>query len=33
MFKQIYQAADDVWSYMWKVKSDPKKNRPRSATI
>ncbi len=33
MFKSIYQAADDIWKYMWKVNEPPKEGRPRSATI
>ena len=35
MFKSIYQAADDIWKYMWKLGPRPSstKERPRSATI
>ena len=33
MFKHIYRAADDMWSYMWKTRPNTKRVRPRNATI
>lgn len=35
MFKLIYQAADDIWRYMWEKehKKELTRPRPRSATV
>ena len=37
MFKLIYQAADDIWKYMWNVGPPPNTKesptRTRSATV